>query len=230
MTAIKSQSLSDAELAARVANGDNRAFDLLTLRYQDALQRFLVSLTKNYDSAWDLLQEALIRALNFIRNGGFRLDGNFHSWLWRIANNLFRDHCRRAKTHKETSIDQPTDTDAPEGGNSIGRILPSTLDNGIAAKNREKVFSYIENLVDNLPESQKSVIKARLDGEKTQAIADRLGCSINTVLGRIHDVKKKLTEAVLSNSEVLDAYCVGWTSSESVVYCPIWAACESDAA
>ena len=230
MTAIKSQSLSDAELAALVANGDNSAFDLLTLRYQDALQRFLVSQTKDYDSACDLLQEALIRAFNSIRKGGFRLDGNFHLWLWMIARNLFRDHCRRVKTRKETSIDQPADADAPEGGNSIGRILPSNLDNSVAAKNREKVFTYIENLVDNLPESQKTVIKARLDGEKTQAIADRLGCSINTVLGRIHDVKKKLTEAVLSNSEVLDAYCVGWTSSESVVYCPVWVACESEAA
>ncbi len=230
MTAIKSQSLSDAELVALVANGDNSAFDLLTLRYQDALQRFLVSLTKDYDSACDLLQEALIKALNFIRNGGFRLDGNFRSWLRMIAKNQFRDYCRRVKTRKETSIDQPTDADAPEGGNSIGRILPSNLDNSVAAKNREKVFTYIEYLVDNLPESQRTVIKARLDGEKTQAIADRLGCSINTVLGRIHDVKKKLTEAVLSNSEVLDAYCVGWTSSESVVYCPVWAACENEAA
>ncbi len=230
MTAIKSQSLSDAELVALVANGDNSAFDLLTLRYQDALQRFLVSLTKDYDSACDLLQEALIKALNFIRNGGFRLDGNFRSWLRMIAKNQFRDYCRRVKTRKETSIDQPTDADAPEGGNSIGRILPSNLDNSVAAKNREKVFTYIEYLVDNLPESQRKVIKARLDGEKTQAIADRLGCSINTVLGRIHDVKKKLTEAVLSNSEVLDAYCVGWTSSESVVYCPVWAACENEAA
>lgn len=230
MTAIKSQPLSDAELVVRVANGDNHAFDLLTLRYQDALQRFLASQTKDYDSACDLLQEALIRALNFIRNGGFRLDGNFRSWLKKIASNLFRDHCRRVKTRRETSIDQPTDADAPEGGNSIGRTLTSSLDNGIAANNREKVLSYIEKLVDNLPESQKTVIQARLNGEKTQAIADRLGCSINTILGRIHDVKRKLTEAVFSNPEVIEAYCEGWTSSESVVYSPIWAAFEREAA
>ncbi len=230
MTATKSQSLSDAELAARVANGDNSAFDLLALRYHDPLQRFLISLTKDYDSACDLLQETFIRAFNFIRNGGFRLDGNFHSWLWRIANNLFRDHCRRVKTHRETSIDQPTDSDVPEDGNVIGRVITSTLDNENAAKNREKVFTYIETLVDNLPESQKTVIKARLEGEKTQAIADRLGCSINTVLGRIHDVKKKLSDAVLSNSEVLDAYCAGWSSTESVVYSTVWSACESEAA
>ncbi len=64
--------------------------------YGRRIFRYLLSLTGHRETAEDLAQETFLRAIRDLRRtvGG---PENESAWLFRIATNLFRDHCRRRR-------------------------------------------------------------------------------------------------------------------------------------
>jgi len=52
----------DAELVARVQNGDKKAFDLLVLKYQRKIMRLLSRMIRDPAETEDVAQEAFIKA------------------------------------------------------------------------------------------------------------------------------------------------------------------------
>lgn len=76
--------------------GDKRAFDSLTLKYQNFVRRFLLNLC-NGDAmlADDLAQETFIKTYLNLQN--FKGIANFSTWLTRIAYNTFYDYVRNKK-------------------------------------------------------------------------------------------------------------------------------------
>lgn len=86
----------DAELLARSASGDRRAFDRIVARYGEVALRLAARIAPDRQSAEDIAQEAMVRIWH--RAGDF--DGRrarFTTWLYRIVSNLCIDLCRRTK-------------------------------------------------------------------------------------------------------------------------------------
>ena len=84
---------SDAALAGRAAEGDERAFAELVHRHKDPLYRLLRRYVGNPDDAYEAAHEAFIAAWTAIR----RYDSKrpFIAWLRVIAINKARDRGRR---------------------------------------------------------------------------------------------------------------------------------------
>lgn len=204
MSVSMNQHLADCDLVALVANGNNSAFDHLVLRYQSGLLRFLDSLAKNRDAAKDLSQDALIKAFEFIRNGKFN-GSSFRAWLWKVAENLFRDRCRRLKVRNETSIDAPAITNDGKGDNTNMLKLAAEPDDYGHSQAHDDALNAVISEIDKLPEVQRIVLKARLEGEKSKDIAKRMGCSVSTIVGRVFDAKERLRTAMRS-CEHIDIY------------------------
>jgi RNA polymerase sigma-70 factor, ECF subfamily len=78
---------------------DQQAFARLMQRHQLRLRAFLMRTFKQYRRGLegyhvdDLLQEVFLRA--YLALSSFRQEAQFSTWLYRIANNLLIDKCRR---------------------------------------------------------------------------------------------------------------------------------------
>ena len=74
---------------------DRRAEAIETL-YRERYRRFrdgVATITGDYDSARDVVQETFARALRKRRS--FRGEGSLEAWVWRIALRTAREHVRR---------------------------------------------------------------------------------------------------------------------------------------
>ena len=75
----------DALLVQRAVAGDQRAFELLVIKYQRRLQRLIGRMVRDTDLVEDIAQETFIRAYRALPQ--FRGDAQFYTWLYRIAVN-----------------------------------------------------------------------------------------------------------------------------------------------
>jgi len=92
----RTDDVSDAELLARSAGGDRRAFDRIVARYGPLALRLAARIAPDRHSAEDVAQEALVRIWH--RAGDFDARrARFTTWLYRIVVNLCIDLRRRPR-------------------------------------------------------------------------------------------------------------------------------------
>jgi RNA polymerase sigma-70 factor (ECF subfamily) len=84
--------ISDSELMAQAASGDEDAFAQVVLRHQVAIKSYLYRLTACREDAEDLTQEVWLRV--FTRLGTFEGRSSVRTWLFGIATRLAMDHDR----------------------------------------------------------------------------------------------------------------------------------------
>lgn len=151
------------------------------------LRRFARALTRSDADADDLTQAAIERALAHGASWqpGTRLD----SWLFRIAQNLWRDelraHRRRAEPLEEESL-----------AGEDGRVsLPRQLE----VRDVARAF-------DALPEEQRVVMAlVVLEGMRYEQAAHTLGVPVGTVMSRLARARSRLAAVVSGESRRLHA-------------------------
>jgi RNA polymerase sigma-70 factor (ECF subfamily) len=79
----------------RIARKEEAAFRLLVLRWEGGVRAFLIRMLGSVEEAEDLVQDTFLQV--FRKAGGYRPEGMFGSWLFRIAGNLARSRLRRRK-------------------------------------------------------------------------------------------------------------------------------------
>lgn len=170
----------DAQLVARVQNGDKRAFDLLVLKYQRRIMRLLSRLINNNSDIEDVAQETFIKAYRALPN--FRGDSAFYTWLYRIAintaNNWLTSQQRRPQTidlvknqENETfnPIDSLTDINTPDA------LLAS-----------QQIAQTVNQALQELPPDLRTAITLReIEGLSYAEIAQTMDCPVGTVRSRI---------------------------------------------
>lgn len=89
----------DAAAVARVRAGDPEAFRELVERHSTRLFRLAYRMTRNEETAEDVVQEAFLKA--YKRLSGFDARSSFATWIHRIAANCAVDVLRRRKRETE---------------------------------------------------------------------------------------------------------------------------------
>src|SRR4051794_34632365 len=156
---------ADADLARRIAAGDDGAFAMLDARYRRALVRYARSLLRRSEhDAEDVVQDVLIRAHAILRDG----DGpeELRPWLYRLVRNRAIDEVRRARWG-DAALD---DDDALVAGE---REDPEAV-----LSRRETMRRLVDDLAD-LPVRQRTALLAReLDDQTPEQVAAQLGVSV----------------------------------------------------
>lgn len=170
-------------LLKRIAAGEKEFFGELVLRHQDFIFSVVKGFVRFEEEARDLTQEVFVKAYENIEK--FRGDSKFSSWLYRIAYNHSMNWSER-RAGRETQLDDELAEAIPEE--------PSLADELF---DRELVLARIKEIIEELPDKYKVVLKLYYFEEKTyQEIADTLGIPINTVkiqlLRAKEQVRKKL--------------------------------------
>jgi RNA polymerase sigma-70 factor (ECF subfamily) len=110
---------TDAELVARVLDGDAGAFTVVVRRHDDRLRALAYKLLGGDRHRMDdVMQDAYLRAYRAL--GSFRLDSHLGSWLYRIVYNACIDELRRSKRRpapvdvRDAAWDRPSTAAGPE--------------------------------------------------------------------------------------------------------------------
>jgi RNA polymerase sigma-70 factor, ECF subfamily len=109
-----SQQFQDMELTRRSQAGDTEAFDELVTKYRIKVFTKVCGIVRNEHDAWDLAQEAFLKAWQSIQ----LFDGrsSFYTWLYRIAVNLTIYSLRRKKGREEVELDDAIPSYFPDPG------------------------------------------------------------------------------------------------------------------
>lgn len=93
--ALQASEPSDAQLVARVLEGDDAAYAVLVRRHQGLLYRHARGMGLDHDTSLDLVQDAFVRA--FDRLEDCRDGARYRAWLFRIGRNLCLDELRNVR-------------------------------------------------------------------------------------------------------------------------------------
>jgi RNA polymerase sigma-70 factor (ECF subfamily) len=164
---------TEERLVSRAQEGDEAAFGELAERYSGRLRRTLYRITRDCDTAYDAVQEALIRAWKNI--GRFEGRSRFSTWLTRIGINEAYRGLRRRPEEPLEMIDLVGER-VPDWGNQPDQVFAS----------REFLRAVDEALAE-LPLNYRSAVTLRdVEGMSTAEAAETLGIGERALKSRLH--------------------------------------------
>lgn len=139
---------------------------------------FSLSLTKDRDSALDLTQECMLRALT--HSDQFRERTNMKAWLLAIARNTFINGHRRDKRTDRilTHVDR-------ERTRAVRVETPSSPESTIRMREIQRAMAHVQDIF-------RTPFQLHHEGFKYQEIADQLHIPVGTVKSRIHQARHQL--------------------------------------
>lgn len=181
---------SDGELAARVLEGDDHAFEYLFNRYREAIYRLFVQRLGRTDDADDLLQETFIKV--FLNLDKYDTAFTFGQWIYTIARNTFIDFVRRRRD--DLFIDAaPTGT--ATGLNSASQ--EATPEERFIARQRG---AQLEQHLAKMSPRYRQLIELRFFREYSyEEIAAELGLPLGTVKTQIHRARAQLCSLITAS-------------------------------
>ncbi|MBG3115341.1 RNA polymerase sigma factor RpoE [Proteus mirabilis] len=184
-----SEQLTDQMLVEKVQLGDQKAFNLLVIRYQHKVASLISRYVPQGDVP-DVAQEAFIKAYRAI--GSFRGDSAFYTWLYRIAVNTAKNYLVAQGRRPPSNDLDASDVENFETSNALKEISnPENL--MLSEELRRVVFQTIESL----PEDLRGAITLReLDGLSYEEIAVIMDCPVGTVRSRIFRAREAIDNKV----------------------------------
>jgi RNA polymerase sigma-70 factor (ECF subfamily) len=181
---------SDQQLVERVQKGDNRAFDLLVLKYQHKIFSLISRYVRDTNEIQDVAQETFIKAFRALPK--FRGDSAFYTWLYRIAINTAKNYLvarRRRPPASDIDIDDAEYYDAETPLRSI--------ENPENALYGEELKRVVENAISELPEDLRAAVTLReFEGLSYEDIADVMECPVGTVRSRIFRAREAIDKQI----------------------------------
>lgn len=181
----------DALLVERVQRGDQRAFEMLVVKYQRRIERLIARMVRDSDLVEDIAQEAFIRAYRALP--GFRGESAFYTWLYRIAVNTAKKAMiglKRDPLMTESALagaaDDDDDIRRGENDLSDGETPESVLASRQVA---ETVNAAVESLSDDL---RQAITLREIEGLSYEDIAEIMQCPIGTVRSRIYRAREAI--------------------------------------
>lgn len=184
---------SDAEIARRVAAGDEEAFRLLMKRHNQALYRTARAILKDDAEAEDAVQDAYVQAYRAI--GRFRGDAKLSTWLVRITvNEAIARSRKRRRSAEVIRFDSERESAIEARGVNMDEGLGERPEQSAV---RAETRRLLEKKIDELPDAFRTVFVLRAVEDMTsEETAHALGIPEATVRTRFFRARGLLREAL----------------------------------
>jgi RNA polymerase sigma-70 factor (ECF subfamily) len=156
-------------------------FDQILIKNTDYLRPFALTLTRDMESAKDLLQETLYRAL--ANKEKYNAGTNIKAWMYTIMRNIFINNYRRSAKQHTIFDNSPNDY-----------LLDQRQAGTINAAEINLSVKDILQAVHHLPEIFRNPFQLYFEGYKYHEIADILSEPLGTIKSRIHFARKLLKQ------------------------------------
>ncbi|WP_332776160.1 RNA polymerase sigma factor RpoE [Polaromonas sp.] len=184
---------SDAMLVERAVAGDQRAFELLVIKYQRRIQRLIGRMVRDVDLVEDISQETFIRAYRALAQ--FRGEAQFYTWLYRIAVNTAKKSLMDLKRDPTVSENAFKSSDDDETSPLENELTSSETPDAVLAS--KEIAEMVSSAMDALPEELRQAITLReIEGLSYDEIAEVMNCPIGTVRSRIFRAREAISEKV----------------------------------
>jgi RNA polymerase sigma-70 factor (ECF subfamily) len=161
-------------------------FELACLPHQTELYGVAMRICRDPDTAKDLVQETLLRAM--VAWDTFQPGSNLRAWLFRILTNAFINGYRKRRRHQRFASERPGDALSALYGRDQDHT--DDLEDSLFG---EELCDEVKTALGRLgPEYRDVVERADLRGEKYKDIADALSVPIGTVMSRLFRARRVL--------------------------------------
>ncbi len=171
---------SDAEVVARVLDGDAEAFGLIVRRYEASLLRFAARMLGSNSDAEDAVAESLVRAYRHLAS--CREPARLRTWLYRIVANRCKSHLAR-RPLADVSLDE-----APP--------VADPADNASALERAEQLGLVQRALLQLSPEKRAAFVLKHVEGLSYEEMAAITGERVPTLKMRVHRAREALLRAL----------------------------------
>lgn len=185
---------SDLALVQRTVAGDQRAYELLVIKYQRRIERLIGRMVRDPHLVEDIAQETFIRAYRALPQ--FRGEAQFYTWLYRIAVNTAKKalmDLKRDPLIYESAMavhDESDETSRP-------RHEPSTDETPETVLAAQEIAAAVNAAMEALPEDLRQAVTLReIEGLSYEEIASAMNCPIGTVRSRIFRAREAISSRV----------------------------------
>jgi RNA polymerase sigma-70 factor (ECF subfamily) len=154
-------------------------FNQLLIQNADFLKPFAATLTKDQETAKDLLQETMYRAL--ANQEKYSVGTKVKAWLYTIMRNIFINNYRR-KSKQNTIFDNSSNDFLIDYQQ---KSIPNDAESNLRVKE-------IQKAIFELPDIFKQPFMLYFEGFKYHEIADILQEPLGTIKSRIHFARRLL--------------------------------------
>jgi RNA polymerase sigma-70 factor (ECF subfamily) len=185
---------SDAMLVERAVAGDQRAFELLVIKYQRRIERLIGRMVRDSNLVEDIAQETFIRAYRALHQ--FRGDAQFYTWLYRIAVNTAKRFLLKLKN--DPAVFQSALQSHDEDDETFQRRSePSTDETPESVLAAKEIGLAVNAALEALPDDLKQALTLReIDGLSYEEIAEVMNCPLGTVRSRIFRAREAVSSKV----------------------------------
>ncbi|QEA12181.1 RNA polymerase sigma factor RpoE [Comamonas flocculans] len=186
---------SDMQLVERTVAGDQRAYELLVIKYQRRIERLIGRMVRDVDLVQDIAQETFLRAYRALHQ--FRGDAQFYTWLYRIAVNTAKKtlmDLKRDPLITESALRKAADEDDETSVFARELTTGETPETVLAA---QEVAQAVNAALEALPaELRQAVTLREIEGLSYEEIAQAMACPIGTVRSRIFRAREAISAKV----------------------------------
>ena len=183
--------MDEREIIEKVRQGDTQAFEVLVERYQTKVYNLALRMCGNEDDAFDLAQDAFIRAWKSL--GSFQFESAFSTWLFRLTSNLCLDYLRAKKRRAAVSLtmsgeeDEQAQLDVPDPAMTPEEAVLASEDKAI-----------LMEAINSLSADYRQIITLRAINDLSYAeIAKVLQIQEGTVKSRLSRARAELKNKLL---------------------------------
>lgn len=181
-----SMSIDDIDIALveRAQGGDQRAFEMLVIKYQRRVERLIGRMVRDVDLVQDIAQESFIRAYRALPK--FRGDSAFYTWLYRIVVNTAKKALVELK--RDLLVSEATLAGSQDEDDETSRVdrepsMDATPESLLASK---QVAQAVNAAIDALsPDLRRAIMLREIEGLSYEEIAEMMDSPIGTVRSRI---------------------------------------------
>ena len=184
---------TDLLLVERAKRGDQKAFEMLVIKYQRRIERLIARMVRDVDLVQDIAQESFIRAYRAMPQ--FRGDSAFYTWLYRIAVNTAKKALGDLK--RDPLVTESARASANDDDDETSRVERELTDGEtpesvLASK---EIAQAVSAAMDALSDDLRQAITLReIEGLSYEEIAELMNCPIGTVRSRIFRAREAIAQ------------------------------------
>jgi RNA polymerase sigma-70 factor (ECF subfamily) len=181
----------ETEMISRCQQGDQEALKEIFDKYHKKVYRTAYGVVRHREEALDIVQEVFIKLFRSIKN--FKGKSHFYTYLYRMVMNTAIDHARKTGKQFISSLDE-------EGSFEPSDELEKGPERILLQKELEE---RVKGAMEKLPAEQRAALIFRdVEGLSYQEMAEAMGCSIGTVMSRLHYGRKRIQELLKDYVEI----------------------------
>lgn len=187
----------ELKLVKRCLSGEKEALEEFVNLFQKPIFNLAYRLCGDRDSAEDIAQESLIRALENLKH--FKGESSLYTWLYRITTNIFYDYLRQ---RKELSYDQMVYGEEEE---TTGLELPDEETSVEKEVERKDIQEIVRREIEKIPSYYRTVLVLYdIEGFTYEEICQILQKPLGTVKSRLNRARQLLKQRLEKYRELFE--------------------------